>query len=63
MKYLLILSLFLFLFLSACSQGFSTRHTTISAYGLYAVHPTFGLMGLGYLDYERKPGGTELEED
>jgi len=59
MKSLLFVSL---LFLSACSTGWSTRHTTIQAYGIYAVHPMYGVLGLGYIDYERKPGGIALEK-
>ena len=46
------------LFLSACSQGFSNRHTKITAYGMYAVHPAYGVLGVGWIDYEREPGET-----
>ena len=59
MKYIL----FLFLFLSACSQGFGNRHTKITAYGMYAVHPAYGVLGLGYIDYEREPGKMTETED
>ena len=59
MKLIALLSL---LFLSACSQGFGNRHTKITAYGMYAVHPAYGVLGLGYLDYEREPGAVEPEE-
>ena len=58
MKYFLLL----FLFLSACSQGFGNRYTKITAYGMYAVHPAYGVLGLGYIDYEREPGPTGPEE-
>ena len=54
-KYL-FLSLSLLIFLSACSTGWSNRHTTLTAYGMYAVHPVYGVIGLGWIDYEREPG-------
>lgn len=59
-KYLLIS---LLIFLSACSTGWSNRHTKITAYGMYGVHPMYGVLGLGYIDYEREPGGEEDDVD
>jgi len=61
-KYL-YLSMFLLIFLSACSTGWSKRHTKITAYGMYAVHPMYGVIGLGWIDYEREPGDKEDEAD
>jgi len=61
-KYLLVF-LFLFIFLSACSTGWSNRRTKIKAYGMYAVHPMYGVLGLGWIDYEREPGGEKDEVD
>ena len=58
MKSLFLLILMVF-FLSACSTGWSNRHTKITAYGMYAVHPMYGVLGLGYIDYEREPGEAE----
>ncbi len=62
MKYLWKSILILPLLLSSCSQGFSTRHTKITAYGMYAVHPAYGVLGVGYIEYEREPGGKEFIE-
>ena len=61
MKYFFLL----FLLLPACSQGWSNRHTKITAYGMYAVHPAYGVLGLGYIDYEREPGeaGQAVESE
>ncbi len=58
MKYLSLLVLMV-LFLSACSAGWSNRHTKITAYGMYAVHPMYGVLGIGFIDYEREPGDEE----
>jgi len=57
------LFLSLLIFLSACSTGWSNRHTKITAYGIYAVHPMYGVLGLGWIDYEREPGDKEDEAD
>jgi len=51
------LFLSLLILLSACSTGWSNRHTKITAYGMYAVHPMYGVLGVGWIDYEREPGG------
>ena len=50
------------IFLSACSTGWSNRHTKITAYGMYAVHPMYGVLGVGYIDYEREPGEAGSKE-
>lgn len=57
-KYLFV-SLSFLIFFSACSTGWSNRHTKIQAYGMYAVHPMYGVLGLGWIDYEREPGGKD----
>ncbi len=56
MKTMKTIIFLLCLLLSACSQGWSNRHTKITAYGLYAVHPAYGVLGVGWIDYEREPG-------
>ncbi len=62
MKYLSLLVLMVLL-LSACSAGWSNRHTKIKAYGMYAVHPMYGVLGVGFIDYEREPGKTDRGEE
>ncbi len=38
--------------LSGCA-AIDTKKAKVTAYGFYAVHPVYGIVGIGYIDYNR----------
>ena len=48
----LLLTAFSLILLAGCSGGPWAR---AQAYGVYMIHPTFGLMGIGMVEYQRVP--------
>jgi hypothetical protein len=50
---LVIVSLLFWLSISGCAVGLDTKTARVSAWGFYAVHPTYGIVGIGYINYYR----------